>query len=67
METTKSVMEVAKSVLSIEETAITLGISRASMYRLAKSKGFPSVILGERRIVVPIDKLNEWLGKQCEV
>jgi DNA binding domain, excisionase family len=60
-------MEITKSVLNIEEAAEYLGLSRTSMYKLAKSKGFPAVILGERRIVVPIDKLNEWLNNQCEV
>lgn len=55
-----------KIVLSVDELAVELGISRPVAYELVKRDGFPSVRISERRIVVPVDKLREWLNKQTE-
>ena len=37
-----------------------LGISRAGAYELGLSEGFPALKIGSR-IVVPKDKLREWI------
>ena len=37
-----------------------LGISRAGAYELVHSEGFPALKIGSR-IVVPKDKLREWI------
>lgn len=50
--------------LSAELVAMMLGISRSGAYELMHSKGFPSLRVG-RRIVVPRDKLIEWMEKQA--
>ena len=40
--------------------AAVLGISRAGAYELVHSEGFPALKIGNR-IVVPKDKLREWI------
>ena len=52
-------------VLSVPEMAAALGISRAGAYELARSEGFPALRIGNR-IVIPKDKLQEWVDKQIE-
>ena len=52
-------------MLSVPEMAAALGISRAGAYELAQSEGFPALRIGNR-IVIPKDKLQEWVDKQTE-
>ena len=52
-------------MLSVPEVAAALGISRAGAYELARSEGFPALRIGNR-IVIPKDKLQEWVDKQIE-
>ena len=49
--------------LSAEDVAQVLGISRANVYTLMHSKGFPTIKIG-KRMTVPKDKLIEWIDKQ---
>ena len=46
--------------LNAETTAKLLGISISSMYELMHEKGFPVLKIGTR-LVVPRDKLREWV------
>ena len=52
-------------MLSVPEMAAALGISRAGAYELARSEGFPALRIGNR-IVIPKDKLQEWVNIQTE-
>ena len=52
-------------MLSVPEMGAALGISRAGAYELAQSEGFPALRIGTR-IVIPKDKLQEWVDKQTE-
>ena len=52
-------------MLSVPEMGAALGISRAGAYELARSAGFPALRIGTR-IVIPKDKLQEWVDKQTE-
>ena len=52
-------------MLLVPEMAAVLGISRAGAYELARSEGFPALRIGTR-IVIPKDKLQEWVNKQTE-
>ena len=52
-------------MLSVPEMATALGISRAGAYELVRSEGFPALRIGTR-IVIPKDKLQEWVDKQTE-
>lgn len=51
--------------LTVPEVGEVLGISRAKVYDLARSEGFPSMRIG-RRILVPRDKLIRWIDEQTE-
>lgn len=52
-------------MLSVPDVAAVLGISRAGAYELVKSAGFPSVKVGGR-IIIPKDKLIEWINASLE-
>ena len=47
-------------MLNVVQVAAVLGISRAGAYELVHSEGFPALKIGSR-IVVPKDKLREWI------
>ena len=53
-------------MLSVPEMAAALGISRAGGYDLVRTKGFPSLKIGSR-IMVPKDKLQEWVNRNTEI
>ena len=48
------------------QLAKMLGVSRPVAYELTKREGFPAIRIGERRIIIPVDKLNEWLSREAE-
>ncbi len=50
-------------MLSVPEVAAVLGISRAGAYELARSRDFPSLMIGTR-IVVPKDKFINWIERK---
>lgn len=50
-------------MLSVNQLANVLGISRTSSYDLVRSNGFPSITIGSR-IVVPKDELMIWIQNQ---
>ena len=59
-----SAWQVSASVtLKADEVAQVLGISRANAYVLMHSADFPTLRIG-KRMVVPKDKLIEWINKQ---
>ena len=47
-------------MLSVQEIAKVLGISKTSAYDLVKSKGFPVLKIGSR-LIVPKDKFRKWV------
>lgn len=47
-------------MLNVVQVAAVLGISRAGAYELVHSEGFPALKIGSR-IVVPKDRLREWI------
>lgn len=49
-----------KLTLTVEEVGELLGISRPTAYELTKRSDFPVLRIG-RRIVIPVDGLNEWV------
>ena len=51
--------------LRADELAAVLGISRASAYTLMRSKGFPTIYVGKRRMIVMRDKFIAWLDEQA--
>lgn len=55
-----------KLAINVPELAKMLGVSRPVAYELTKREGFPAIRIGERRIIIPVDKLNEWLSREAE-
>jgi len=55
----------SKRVLSVTETAETLGVSRPTVYKMIQEGGFPAVKL-RRRTVIPIVELDEWIRAQSQ-
>ena len=51
--------------LNAQQVASILGISKNCAYTLMHSVGFPTIHIG-RRMVVPKDKLFQWMDKQIE-
>jgi len=49
-------------VLTVEETAKLLGISRGTAYILANSGGIPAIRISKRRLVVPRKALEDFLS-----
>ena len=50
-----------KQFYTVSDLSAILPISKTNIYSLVHSKGFPAITVG-RRIIVPIDKFNEWLN-----
>ena len=63
MTTTYTSLEQLPITLKAEEVAQVLGIARANAYVLMHSADFPTLRIG-KRMVVPKDKLIEWINKQ---
>ena len=52
--------------LKAEEAAKVLRISKSKVYELARTEFFPAVRIG-KRVVIPRDKLLQWMNNQAEV
>ena len=51
--------------VNMADAARLLGVSRPTIYRLAKLPGFPAVRLGGRTRVL-VDDLREWVRQQAQ-
>ena len=51
--------------LNAREAAEVLRISKSKVYELAQSESFPAIRIG-KRVVIPRDKLIEWMNAQAE-
>ena len=49
--------------LSVMEMAALLGISRSNAYELAAEEDFPKLKLVPGRVIIPRDRLLEWLDE----
>ena len=52
--------------LKAHEAAAVLRISKSKVYELAQSESFPAIRIG-KRVVIPRDKLIQWMKAQVEV
>ena len=60
----KEVKQVAELTYSVTEAAEVLGISRPSMYNLIHAEGFPTLKVGNRRLISK-ELLAEWVKEQA--
>ncbi len=54
----------AELVYSVTEAAQALGVSRATMYHLIRREGFPTLLVGGRRLISR-ELLAEWVRTQA--
>ena len=66
MKTTYTNIEDLPLTLKVHEAAAVLRISKSKVYELARTESFPAVRIG-KRVVIPRDKLIEWMNAQAEV
>ena len=66
MKTTYTNVEDLPLTLNAREVAAVLRISKSKVYDLARTESFPAVRIG-KRVVIPRDKLIEWMNGQAEV
>jgi excisionase family DNA binding protein len=50
-----------KLAVSVPEAAKMVGVGLNTMRDLTHTAGFPAVRVSANRIVIPVDKLKEWL------
>ena len=62
---TKADIEKMPFSLNANQVAEILGVARNTAYTLMQSEGFPTIHIG-RRLVVPKDKLLQWMDDQLE-
>lgn len=55
-----------KKYMSVPEMAEYIGISKQMAYQLVKIEGFPAIVLGEKRIIVIADMLDDWMHRQAK-
>ncbi len=48
----------------VEEAARLLGISKPTVYSMIRGEGLPHIKLN-RRTVIPVDKLREWVNERA--
>ena len=66
LKTTFTNIEDLPLTLSAREAAAVLRISKSKVYELAHTESFPAIRIGNR-VVIPRDKLIQWMNDQAEV
>ena len=66
MKSTYTNIEELPLTLNAREAAEILRISKSKVYELAQSESFPAIRIG-KRVVIPRDKLIQWMNDQAEV
>ena len=66
MKSTYTNIEYLPLTLKAHEAAAVLRISKSKVYDLARTESFPAVRIG-KRVIIPRDKLIEWMYNQAEV
>ena len=66
MKTTYTHIEDLPLTRKAREAAELLRISKSKVYELARTESFPAIRIGTR-VIIPRDKLIEWMNAQSEV
>ena len=66
MKSTYTNIEDLPLTLNAHEAAGVLRISKSKVYELARTASFPAIRIGNR-VVIPRDKLIQWMNTQAEV
>lgn len=54
-----------KLTYSVAEATEALGVSKTIMYQIIRIKGFPVIVVGNRRLI-PIKGLERWVEEQAQ-
>lgn len=65
MESPATIAPRPKLTMSVPEAAKVLGVSPPTMYQLAKSEGFPTIVIGNR-LLVSVKGLERWVDEQAQ-
>lgn len=57
-------MEPEKPLISVDEAAALMGVSRVAVYELAEREGLPLVRLSAKRFRVPRGRFSAWLSRR---
>ena len=55
-----------KRLLSVHEAAGRLGCNPKTVYRLTKRADFPALRVGEKRIMIPANLLENWIEDKAQ-
>ena len=66
MKSTYTNIEDLPLTLKAHEAAAVLRISKSKVYELARRESFPAIRIG-KRVVIPRDKLIQWMNNKAEV
>lgn len=50
-----------KATLNVKELSKYLGVGLNTAYELVRQSDFPAIRVGEKRIIIPVEQLDEWL------
>ena len=59
-------MAVEKLAVSVVEAARLISVSKSTAYALIEQGILPCVRIGEKRIVIPLRQLQEWINQQAQ-
>ena len=65
MKSTYTNIEDLPLTLKAHEAAAVLRISKSKVYELVQRESFPSIRIG-KRVVIPRDKLLQWMNNRAE-
>jgi excisionase family DNA binding protein len=51
-------------LISVQETALKMGVSTRQVYRHIHENGLPAVRVGKRKMAVSVSALEQWLEKR---
>lgn len=57
---------VAREAYDVQELAEKLGVGMSKARELTRRPDFPAIRLG-RRVIIPVDRLRDWLNRQVDV
>ena len=66
MKSTYTNIEELPLTLNAREAAEVLRISKSKVYEMARTESFPAIRIG-KRVVIPRDKLIQWMNNHAEV
>jgi excisionase family DNA binding protein len=58
----KSTDELERLVMTVEQVAVALGISRSTAYMLVNTGRLPAIRISDRRIIIPRKAIDELLA-----